>query len=116
MPARTCLAIVLAAGEGTRMLSARPKVLHEIGGRSLLGHALSAIRAADATATAVVIGPQQPQVADAARSLLPNAEIFIQAARRGTAPAALAAADAIARGFDDVLVIFADTPLVRGET
>ena len=54
---RTCLAIVLAAGEGTRMRSARPKVLHAIAGRSLLAHVLDAVRAAGGTMTAVVVGP-----------------------------------------------------------
>src|SRR5712672_2243280 len=56
MSERNCLAIVLAAGEGTRMRSARPKVLHEIAGRSLLAHVLDAVRAAGGTATAVVVG------------------------------------------------------------
>src|SRR4028118_1152059 len=45
---RTCLAVVLAAGEGTRMKSARPKVLHEVAGRSMLGHVLAAAGAAGA--------------------------------------------------------------------
>ena len=54
MGGRTCLAIVLAAGEGTRMKSARPKVLHEVAGRSLLGHVLDAVGAAGGTMTAVV--------------------------------------------------------------
>jgi bifunctional UDP-N-acetylglucosamine pyrophosphorylase/glucosamine-1-phosphate N-acetyltransferase len=114
MPARTCLAIVLAAGEGTRMRSLRPKVLHAIGGRSLLAHALDAVDRA--SAVAVVIGPAQEAVAAAARARVPNAEIFVQAERRGTAHAVLAAAAAIARGWDDVLVVFADTPLLRGAT
>src|SRR6266699_1454192 len=56
MPERTCLAIVLAAGEGIRMHSQRPKVLHEIAGRPLLAHALDAVRAAGCTSTAVVVG------------------------------------------------------------
>lgn len=116
MPARTCLAIVLAAGEGTRMRSLRPKVLHAIGGRPLLGHVLTAVKDARATATAIVVGPGQEAVAAAARSLMPDAEIYAQAERRGTAHAVLAATAAIARGCDDVLIIFADTPLVRGPT
>jgi bifunctional UDP-N-acetylglucosamine pyrophosphorylase/glucosamine-1-phosphate N-acetyltransferase len=114
MPARTCLAIVLAAGEGTRMRSLRPKVLHAIGGRSLLAHALEAVN--QAGAVAVVIGPGQEAVAAAARARVANAEIFVQSERRGTAHAVLAAAAAIARGWDDVLVVFADTPLLRGAT
>src|SRR5437879_11067257 len=82
MPARTCLAIVLAAGEGTRMHSRRPKVLHAIGGRSLLGHVLAAVSEAQASATAVVVGPGQEAVGAAAKSLLPGADIFVQAERR----------------------------------
>jgi bifunctional UDP-N-acetylglucosamine pyrophosphorylase/glucosamine-1-phosphate N-acetyltransferase len=114
MPARTCLAIVLAAGEGTRMRSLLPKVLHAIGGRSLLAHALAAVDQADAAA--VVVGPGQEPVIAASRARLPKAEIFVQAQRRGTAHAVLAAAAAIERGWDDVLVVFADTPLVRRAT
>jgi bifunctional UDP-N-acetylglucosamine pyrophosphorylase/glucosamine-1-phosphate N-acetyltransferase len=113
MPARSCLAIVLAAGEGTRMRSLRPKALHAIGGRSLLAHALAAVKGA---ATAVVVGPGQAAVAAEAQSLVPDAEIYVQAERRGTAHAVLAATAALARGCDDVLIIFADTPLVRGPT
>jgi len=116
MPARTCLAIVLAAGEGTRMRSRRPKVLHAIGGRPLFGHVLAAVKDAQATATAIVIGPGQDALGAAAKSLLPDVEIFVQAERRGTAHAVLAATEAIARGFEDVLIIFGDTPLVRGQT
>jgi bifunctional UDP-N-acetylglucosamine pyrophosphorylase/glucosamine-1-phosphate N-acetyltransferase len=114
MPARTCLAIVLAAGEGTRMRSLRPKVLQAIGGRSLLAHALDAVD--QAAAVAVVVGPGQEAVVAAARARVPNAQIFVQAERRGTAHAVLAASPAIARGWDDVLVVFADTPLVLGAT
>jgi bifunctional UDP-N-acetylglucosamine pyrophosphorylase/glucosamine-1-phosphate N-acetyltransferase len=113
---RTCLAIVLAAGEGTRMKSARPKVLHEVAGRSLLGHVLNAVHAAGGTMTAVVIGPDHAAVAEAARAARPGSEIFVQHKRRGTADAVMAASDAIARGADDVLVIFGDTPLVRPQT
>jgi bifunctional UDP-N-acetylglucosamine pyrophosphorylase / glucosamine-1-phosphate N-acetyltransferase len=114
MADRTCLAIVLAAGEGTRMRSLRPKVLHGLGGTSLLAHALSPVARADAVA--VVVGPGQEAVATEARKLLPHADIFVQTERRGTAHAVLAAEQAIARGYDDVLVAFADTPFVRRAT
>ena len=113
---RSCLAILLAAGEGTRMKSARPKVLHEVGGRSLLGHALASLAEAGANDVVVVVGPERPEVAHEARALLPGAEIAVQTERRGTAHAALAARAALARGYDDVIVAFADTPLVRPET
>ena len=97
------------------MRSSRPKVLHAIGGRTLLGHVLAAVREAAGQA-AVVIGPGQVKVADAVRSALPEAAIFVQAERRGTAHAVLAARAAMIASADDVLVVFADTPLVRAET
>jgi bifunctional UDP-N-acetylglucosamine pyrophosphorylase/glucosamine-1-phosphate N-acetyltransferase len=114
--ARSCLAILLAAGEGTRMKSQRPKVLHEVGGRPLLGHALAALAEAGADGVVVVVGPDRPEVAQAAQSLLPGVQIALQNERRGTAHAALAAREALARGYDDVIIAFADTPLVRSET
>ncbi len=115
-PVRTCLTIALAAGEGTRMRSSRPKVLHAIAGRSLLAHVLAAVDSGPDAATAVVIGPDQSAVAAEIGRLAPTAGIFVQTERRGTAHAVLAAREAIARGFDDILVVFTDTPLVRGET
>ena len=116
MSGRTCLAIVLAAGEGTRMLSLRPKVLHQIAGRSLLWHVLAALRQAGQTQTAVVVGPAHDAVAAEVRANVPDAQIFIQAERRGTAHAVLAAKAAIARGVDDILVIIGDAPLIRPQT
>lgn len=113
---RSCLAIVLAAGEGTRMRSRRPKVLHEIAGLSLLGHALKAVSDAGANAVVVVIGPDRPDVAAEVARLLPSARIAVQSERRGTAHAVLAARDALGEGHDDVLVAFADTPLLRPQT
>src|SRR5215472_5526129 len=116
MAARTCLAIVLAAGEGTRMRSARPKVLHAVAGRSLLVHVLSAVAGIDPDAVAVVIGPGQDEVAAEAERVLPHAASFVQHERRGTAHAVLAARAAIEQQFDDVLIVYADTPLLRPAT
>jgi len=110
------LAVVLAAGEGTRMRAARPKVLHEVAGRSLLAHVLDAVRAAGGLSVAVVIGPAAGAVASEAARVAAAAEIFVQVERLGTAHAVLAAREAIARGFDDLLVIFGDTPLVSAQT
>ena len=110
------VSIILAAGEGTRMKSQRPRVLHEVGGLSLLGHALSAVAAAGAEAATVVIGPDRPEVAREAATPFPAAELAIQRERRGTAHAVLAARESLRRGYDDVIVAFADTPLVRPET
>jgi bifunctional UDP-N-acetylglucosamine pyrophosphorylase/glucosamine-1-phosphate N-acetyltransferase len=116
MAERTCLAIVLAAGEGTRMRSRRPKVLHGVAGQTLLAHVLAAVRAAGGTSTAVVVGPGADAVVAEAKRVLPDAESFVQAERHGTAHAVLAAKRAIERKPDDVLVIFGDTPLIRPET
>ncbi|WP_108051899.1 bifunctional UDP-N-acetylglucosamine diphosphorylase/glucosamine-1-phosphate N-acetyltransferase GlmU [Bosea sp. 124] len=113
---RSCLAILLAAGEGTRMKSGQPKVLHEVGGRSLLAHALAALAEAGADTVVVVVGPDRPEVAREAQALLPSVQIAVQTERRGTAHAALAARAALAAGYDDVIVAFADTPLLRPET
>src|SRR5262249_43022037 len=72
---RSCVAIVLAAGEGTRMRSTRPKVLHAIAGQSLLAHVLDAVRKAGGTMTAVVVGLGADAVAAEAKRVLPDAEI-----------------------------------------
>ena len=114
--ARSCLAIILAAGEGTRMKSARPKVLHEVAGRSLLGHALAAVEAAGASAVCVVVSPERPEVGAEALARYPAATLAFQTERLGTAHAVLAAREALQAGYDDVIVAFADTPLVRPET
>ena len=98
------------------MRSTRPKVLHAIAGQSLLAHVLDAVRKAGGTKTAVVVGLGADAVAAEAKRVLPDAEIFVQAERRGTAHAVLAAKAAIARAPDDVLVIFGDTPLIRPQT
>ena len=115
-PHTSCLAIVLAAGEGTRMLSSTPKVLHSIGGRSLIAHVLGAATDAGGAEIAVVVGPGRDDVAAEARKLVPQAQVFEQRERLGTAHAVLAARKAIEGGAGDILVMFADTPLVRVET
>ena len=116
MSPRNCLAIVLAAGEGTRMRSSRPKALNLLGGRTLLAHVLATAQAAGCGEIAVVVGPDHAEVAEEARARAPGAQAFEQRERKGTAHAVLAARQAIAQGADDVLVIFADTPLLRAET
>jgi bifunctional UDP-N-acetylglucosamine pyrophosphorylase / glucosamine-1-phosphate N-acetyltransferase len=115
MSARTCLTIVLAAGEGTRMRASRPKVLYAIGGRSLIAHVLAAA-GGDGGGQAVVVGPAQEGVVAAVKAAMPAAELFVQSERRGTAHAVLAARPALVRGADDVLIVFADTPLITRET
>ena len=116
MPQRKALAIVLAAGEGTRMRSKLPKALNALGGRPLLAHTLMAAQRAGCKDIAIVVGPGHTDVEDLAHAIAPKAQIFRQRDRLGTAHAVLAAKQAIARGADDVVVMFADTPLVRPET
>ena len=116
MSDRSLLVVVLAAGEGTRMASRLPKVLHKVAGRTMLHHVLDATRAAGATRTAVVVGPGREDVAAEVRRIVPDADVFEQTERLGTAHAVLAARAALEKGADDVLVLYADTPLVRPET
>src|SRR6266853_4896090 len=116
MSGRTSLTIVLAAGEGARMQSSLPKVLHPVAGQSLLAHVLGAAPKGTGAALAVVVGPNHEAVANEAKRIRPDALTFIQRERLGTAHAVLAARDAIARGADDLLVVFGDTPLISAAT
>ncbi len=116
MTGRTCLTIVLAAGEGTRMRSKRPKVLHPVAGRSLLSHVLSAVPKGPAARLALVVGPDHHMVAEEALRCRPDVETFVQQERQGTAHAVLAARQALARGVDDLVVAFGDTPLISTAT
>jgi bifunctional UDP-N-acetylglucosamine pyrophosphorylase/glucosamine-1-phosphate N-acetyltransferase len=116
MTARSSLTIVLAAGEGTRMRSALPKVLHPLAGQSLLAHVLAAAPKGAGTAIAVVVGPGHAAVAEETKKIRQEAAIYIQRERLGTAHAVLAAREAIARGADDLLVVFGDTPLISAAT
>lgn len=113
---RRNLALVLAAGEGTRMKSSRAKVLHEVAGLSLIGHALAAAREAGMHSIAVVIGPDREDVAAEIAARAPGAGVFVQKERRGTAHAVLQAEAEIAKGCAALVVLFGDTPLVRPET
>jgi bifunctional UDP-N-acetylglucosamine pyrophosphorylase/glucosamine-1-phosphate N-acetyltransferase len=116
MTARSSLTIVLAAGEGTRMRSSLPKVLHPVAGQSLLAHVLEAAPQGAGAALAVVIGPDHQAVTDEVKRIRPDAATFVQRERLGTAHAVLAARDAMARGADDLLVVFGDTPLISTAT
>jgi bifunctional UDP-N-acetylglucosamine pyrophosphorylase/glucosamine-1-phosphate N-acetyltransferase len=116
MTARSSLTVVLAAGEGTRMRSSLPKVLHPVAGRSLLAHVLDAAPKGAGASLAVVIGPDHQAIVDEVARLRPDAKTFVQRERLGTAHAVLAARDAIAKGADDLLIAFGDTPLISAET
>jgi len=113
---RKSLAVVLAAGEGTRMRSAVPKVLHPVGQLPLLAHVLKALAAAAVDRVAVVIGPDHAAVAELVAAHAPNASTHVQAERRGTAHAVLAAREALSERADDVMVLFGDTPFIAPDT
>ncbi len=116
MTDRSSLAILLAAGEGTRMRSALPKVMHKVAGLPMLGHVLNAATAAGIGRFAIVVGSGAEAVRSFAASQGAPAAIFEQTERRGTAHAVLAAREALADVADDVVVLYGDTPLVTPET
>lgn len=110
-PARPRAAVILAAGQGTRMKSPTPKVLHRLAGRTLLDHAIDAAEGLGCERIIVVVGAHSPQVGEAARKRLgPNATV-IQDPPLGTGHAVLAAKGALADFEGDVVVTYADCPL-----
>ena len=113
MRQRSCLTVILAAGEGTRMKSEQPKVLHQVAGLPMVAHVARAALSAGGGEVAVVVGRGGDEVRDALRPHAAGVETFVQHERLGTAHAVLAARAAIERGFDDILVMFGDTPLIE---
>ncbi len=109
-------AVILAAGHGTRMKSALPKVMHEIGGRAMIAHVIDGAAALSPERMAVVVGDHSPQVGDFAKTLRAGVEVAVQAPPQGTAHAVMQALPAL-QGFSGaVLVLYADTPLVTPQT
>jgi bifunctional UDP-N-acetylglucosamine pyrophosphorylase/glucosamine-1-phosphate N-acetyltransferase len=108
------VSIILAAGEGTRMRSAMPKVLHRVGGLPMVSHAVRA--AAAAGKVAVVVGPGHEAVAAEVATMAAGAMNFSQVERLGTGHAVMQAEAAFADATGNVIVLYADTPLVSAET
>ena len=109
--------VILAAGEGTRMKSATPKVLHHIAGRSLLGHVLAAVEPLEAQQVVVVVGHGRDRVTDHVADLAPSAVCVIQDEQRGTGHAVRIALEALeaaetAEAAGPVVVLAGDTPLI----
>ncbi len=104
--------VVLAAGQGTRMRSTLPKVLHPIAGRPLVGWVLEATSAAEPAATVVVLGHGADDVAP---HLPADAVVAIQTERRGTGDAARVGLDALDPACDTVLIACGDTPLLTAD-
>ena len=116
MTTRSCLAVILAAGEGTRMKSSLPKVLHAIGNRPIVGHVIQSVMDAACNRIAVVSGPGHNATQELASGMFAGAELFTQNERRGTAHAVQAARVALEDAADDVLVLFGDTPFLTTDT
>jgi len=104
--------VILGAGMGTRMKSAKPKVLHEIAGRPMVSHLLGTVAALNAEKSIVVVAPSMQNV----RDVVAPATIAVQEEALGTGHAVAAALPEL-DGFDgDVLVLYGDTPLMTLDT
>ena len=110
-------AIVLAAGAGTRMRSKRAKVLHELGGRSMIAYSLTAVREAGVERTIAVVGHDRDQVSAAIAELDPDVLLAVQEDQRGTGHAVQVALAALgARPEGTVLITYGDVPLLTPQT
>ena len=114
-PSRPVAAVILAAGQGTRMKSSKPKVAFELCGWPMVRHVVESVRALRPAKTVVVVGHGRAEVT-AALDAVPRLTFAVQKQQRGTADAVKAAMSSL-KGFDGtVLVLCADVPLVSGET
>ncbi|MGW3287512.1 bifunctional UDP-N-acetylglucosamine diphosphorylase/glucosamine-1-phosphate N-acetyltransferase GlmU [Streptomyces sp. NPDC001002] len=114
---RPAAVVVLAAGEGTRMKSATPKVLHEICGRSLVGHVLAAARELAPENLVVVVGHAREKVTAHLGVIDPAVRTAVQAEQNGTGHAVRIGLEELGGSVDGtVVVVCGDTPLLTGET
>ncbi|MGW3125285.1 bifunctional UDP-N-acetylglucosamine diphosphorylase/glucosamine-1-phosphate N-acetyltransferase GlmU [Streptomyces sp. NPDC001076] len=114
---RPAAVVVLAAGEGTRMKSATPKVLHDICGRSLVGHVLAASRELDPEHLVVVVGHAREQVAAHLGEVDAGVRTAVQEQQNGTGHAVRMALEELGGSVEGtVVVVCGDTPLLTGET
>ena len=113
MPSRVAAVIVLAAGEGTRMRSALPKVLHPLGGRTMLGHVLASAEALDPEHLLVVVGHGREHVTE---TLTGKARAVVQETQDGTGHAVRVALETLADVQGTVLVVPGDAPLLTAGT
>ena len=108
--------IILAAGQGKRMNSDLPKVLHALGAAPLLHHAMRAGQSLDPDRMIVVAGHGAERVSKAAKAFDPDVQIVLQSEQRGTGHAVQQAAPLLAGVTGDAIVLYGDTPFVRAET
>ena len=105
-------AIILAAGQGTRMKSKLPKVLHKIAGEAMLNHVLNALDEAQIEQKIIVLGHQAERIEE---DLPKGIEIAYQREQLGTGHAVMQAREIIAEKVENVLVVCGDTPLLKGQ-
>ncbi|WP_078955197.1 bifunctional UDP-N-acetylglucosamine diphosphorylase/glucosamine-1-phosphate N-acetyltransferase GlmU [Streptomyces griseus] len=109
--------VVLAAGEGTRMKSKTPKVLHEIAGRSLVGHVVSAARELEPEHLVVVVGHARERVRGHLEEVYPGTRTAVQEEQNGTGHAVRMALEELGAAPEGtVVVVCGDTPLLSGAT
>ena len=108
--------IVLAAGMGTRMKSAVPKVLHKAAGRSLVAHVLHAAKEIDASKVVVVHGPGHDAIRKESSRILPECLFAEQTERKGTGHAVMMAEAALKNFEGTILVLYGDVPLIQPDT
>jgi bifunctional UDP-N-acetylglucosamine pyrophosphorylase/glucosamine-1-phosphate N-acetyltransferase len=108
--------VILAAGEGTRMKSRTPKVLHEVSGRSLLGHAIAAAGELAPQRLVVVVGHAREQVGAAVAAAAPDADIVVQDQQLGTGHAVRMVIESVGVIPGTVLITYGDMPLLRAQT
>ena len=97
---RTCLAVILAAGDSTRMKSAKSKVLHEVAGRPMIAHVVGAVAATGISSVALVVGRDAEKVAKAGDIGGVKIRSYLQEQRLGTGHAVLAAREELRDYFD----------------
>jgi bifunctional UDP-N-acetylglucosamine pyrophosphorylase/glucosamine-1-phosphate N-acetyltransferase len=110
------LSIVLAAGEGTRMRSSLPKVLHPVGGLPIIGHVVRAALTGGSSKVAVVTAPNHQPIRDMIGAMAPDVSFFEQHERKGTAHAASMARALFETAEGYVAVVYGDHPLLTGPT
>ncbi|WEJ31391.1 bifunctional UDP-N-acetylglucosamine diphosphorylase/glucosamine-1-phosphate N-acetyltransferase GlmU [Devosia sp. SD17-2] len=108
------LSIILAAGEGTRMKSRTPKVLHPVGGLPIIAHVARAAREAGSSRVALVTGPRHQEIRERVSALEPDIVHFEQPEPKGTAHAAAMARELFDSASGYIAVVYGDHPLLRG--
>jgi len=115
-PTHELTVVVLAAGGGTRMKSKTMKVLHQVGGRSMIGHVLTAVRSVEPHRVVAVVGHQREQVGAHVQALVPDVVLAVQEVLDGTGGAVRVAMEASGTSRGTVVVATGDTPLLEGES